>query len=390
LAEDLKTAEELYERAIKLDPNFALAFAELSHLHAWRYHSDDPVSARAEKARAAALEALRLQPELPESHNALGYCFYWIDGNYEKALQEFAIAQRGLPNDSETYLAIGAIERRQGKRLHSTGNMEKAASLNPKDAWVLENLGFNYIALRDFERADKTFDRGLAAAPQSFNLRALKAKLAIEWKEDFGPAEKLVAENPTGMNAVGLATMVRIQLLYLKRQFTEALHILEQIPQESLKDGEGGDAGPYSKSFWQGVFYALLQDETKAQGAFQRARVMAEQAVRESPQEAGRHVHLGIVLAGLGEKEAAIAAGKRAVELLPESKDALDGPMIRTGLAQIYSLTGEKDEALRLLDHLITAPNGVTVPLLKLDPIWDPLRSDPRFRALIDKHDAKA
>jgi TolB-like protein/Flp pilus assembly protein TadD len=387
LPEYLKAAEELYERAIKLDPVFALAYAKLSHLHAWRYHSDDPVAQRAERARAAALEALRLQPELPESHHALGYCFYWIDGDYDKALQEFAIAQRGLPNDSETHLAIGAIERRQGKWPQSTANLEKAASLNPKDAWVLENLAFNYVALRDFERADKTFDRALAIAPQSQNARSSKAKLAVEWKGDLAAVEKTLAEIPRTAPSEGMVTLMRVALFYMKRQFAEGLQFLNQLPQESFKEGEGG---PYSKSYWQGVFHRLLGDQTQARAAYQRARVLAEEAIRKSPQEAGRYVHLGIILAGLDEKEAAIAAGKRAVELLPESKDAFDGPQISAGLAQIYSLTGEKEEALRLLDHLLATPNGATVPLLKLDPIWDPLRDDPRFQALLQKHGGKA
>jgi TolB-like protein/Flp pilus assembly protein TadD len=388
LRENLKKAEEAYEQAIKLDPAFALAYAKLSHLHAWRYHSDDPVAQRAEKARAAALEALRLQPELPESHHALGYCFYWIDGDYEKALQEFAIAQRGLPNDSETHLAIGAIERRQGKWPQSTANLEKAALLNPKDAWVLENLAFNYVALRDFERVEKTLDRALKIAPQSANLHSWKAKLAFEWKGDLDAAEKAIAAAPAGRNSGGMDIFMRIILFYLKRQFAEGLQFLDQLPQESFKEGEGG--GPYSKSYWQGVFYKLLGDEPRAHAAYQRARVVAEEAVRKSPQEAGRYSHLGSILAGLGEKEAAIAAGKRAIELLPESKDAFDGPMMTMGLARIYSLTGEKDEALRMLDHLLTAPNGVTVPILKLDPIWDPLRDDPRFQALLQKHGGKA
>jgi serine/threonine-protein kinase len=98
---------------------------------------------------------------------------------------------------------------------------------------------------------------------------------------------------------------------------------------------------------------------------------------------------LGQILAGLGQKDAAIAEGKRAVELLPESQDAFDGPEVTQALAQIYAWTGERDQAFGLLDHSLTVPNGLTVPMLKLDPVWDPLRSDPRFQALIDKFGSK-
>ena len=110
--------------------------------------------------------------------------------------------------------------------------------------------------------------------------------------------------------------------------------------------------------------------------------------MRESPDDAARHGQLGLILAGLGQKDAAIAEGKRAVELLPESQDAFDGPEVTAVLAQIYAWTGEYDQAFGLLDHLLVVPNGITVPGLKLDPIWDPLRKDPRFQALIDKYAA--
>jgi len=110
--------------------------------------------------------------------------------------------------------------------------------------------------------------------------------------------------------------------------------------------------------------------------------------LREAPEDAARHAQHGLILAALGQKQEAIAEGKRAVELLPESQDAFDGPKIAASLAQIYALTGKSDKAFRLLDHLLQVPNGLTVPTLKLDPVWDPLREDPRFQALIDKYAA--
>jgi tetratricopeptide (TPR) repeat protein len=111
--------------------------------------------------------------------------------------------------------------------------------------------------------------------------------------------------------------------------------------------------------------------------------------LRDSPDAASRHVILGMILAGLGENQAAIAEGKRAVELLPESQGAFDGPRCSVALAQIYAWVGEHDEAIRLLDHLLRTPNGVSVHLLKLDPVWDPLRNEPRFQSLISKYTAK-
>src|SRR5213595_2421229 len=161
-------AEPLLEQAIKLDPNFALAFASLSRVESWAYHSFDPIPGRREKARLNADEALRLQPDLPEGHLALGFSYYYGDRDYERALAEFDIARRELPNESQAYLAIGAIQRRQGKWAESTANLEKAAALDPKNTNVLGQLCFSYIAQRNFETADKLLDRVIAASPQAF------------------------------------------------------------------------------------------------------------------------------------------------------------------------------------------------------------------------------
>ena len=140
---------------------------------------------RREKARLNANEALRLQPDLPEGHLALGFSYYYGDRNYERALTEFEIAKRGLPNEAQAYIAIGAIQRRQGKWTESTANLEKAAALDPKNVTILINLAFNYIALRNFDAADKTLDRAIAAAPQAFGPVGFKAYVAILSKGDL-------------------------------------------------------------------------------------------------------------------------------------------------------------------------------------------------------------
>jgi TolB-like protein/Flp pilus assembly protein TadD len=384
---DLNKAEELFQRAIQLDPSFALAYAQLSHVDSWLFHSSDPSPARREKARTAVNEALRLEPNLPEAHVALGYCYYYGDREYERALAEFAIAQRGLPNDSEVYLAIAAIQRRQGKWQESTENFEKAASLNPSDGTVLQNLATNYAALRRYEAADKIYDRGIAASPNSFGLRGMKAKLAMEWKGDLSYAAKMLKTVPAGFDPGGLVTFSRANVLIMQRRFQEALQVLQQLPGDVV---HGESASPIPKGLTEGMIYRFLGDSTKASEAFGRALVIAEKSVGERPDDAGCHALLGGVLAGLGRKEEAIREGKRAVELLPESKDALDGPEMTIALAQIYTWVGEKDLALQLLEHSAAQPAGIMTPMLKLDPIWDPLRDDPRFKQLIAKQNTQS
>jgi len=282
-------------------------------------------------------------------------------------------------------MAVGSIERRQGKWAESTANFEKATALSPKDTFLLVNLADNYRANRNFEKADKLYDRAIEAAPNSLGALGGKGKLAVELKGDFAEIEKQLAKVPPGVDPDGQVTSVRVWLLMLQRKFPEALAVLNELPQEVLHDS----TAPVSKAAFEGMLYFFQGNKAKAQAAFQRARPFAEQSLRESPGDAARHIQLGFILTGLDRKQEALAEGRRAVELTPESEDALDGPHLTASLAQIYAWVGEKDQALRLLDRSLETPNGITVPMLKLDPMWDPLRNDPRFQALIDKRGAK-
>jgi TolB-like protein len=379
-------AEPLFEQAIKLDPNFAVAFAGLSMVESWAYHSFDPTPGRREKARLNADEALRLQPDLPEGHLALGFSYYYGDRDYKHALAEFDIARRGLPNESQAYMAIGAIQRRQGKWAESTANLEKAATLDPKNTNLLINLSYSYMAQRDFETADKIVDRVIAASPQSFQARGLKGFVAMQWKGDLSVAEKVFSSIPPETDSDGLMTLARSWILRLKGKFPEALQVLQQFRGETLSNTT---TAPCPKAFVEGEIYLAQGDQAKARTALEHARVVSDQLLRAVPADPNRHGQHGLILAGLGQKREAIAEGKRAVELLPESEDAFDGPQVTAVLAQIYAWTGEFDEAFRLVDHLLVIPNGLTVPILKLDPGWDPLRKDSRFQALIDKYSPK-
>ena len=379
-------AEPLFEQAIKLDPNFALAFAGLSMVESWLYHSSDPVPARREKARLNADEALRLQPDLPEGHLALGFSYYYGDRDYERAHAEFEIAKRGLPNDAQAYLAIGSIQRRQGKWTESTANLERAAALDPKNADILRNLAFSYMAERKFETADKILDRVIVAAPQSLEAPLVKGGVAILWKGDLSVAEKVFSSVPPGADPQGLMTWAHVWVLTLGRKFPEALQVLQKFRGETLITYSTASS---PKAFLEGTIHLLQGDKTKAKAELEHARVVSEKLLREAPEDPARHAQHGLILAALGQKQEAIAEGKRAVELLPESQDAFDGPQETAALAQIFAWTGESDEAFRLLDHLLTIRSGLTVPIFKLDPAWDPLRKDPRFQTLINKYAVK-
>jgi len=387
----LKQSEQLYARAIELDPKFALALACYSQLESWIFHTFDPTREPRQKARALAEQALQLQPDLPEAHLAMGFSYYYGDNNYDAALKEFEIAQRGLPNESGAYLALGAIQRRQGKWAESTANLEKAASLNPKDSWPLQNLAFNYQMLRNFDAANKTIDRGLKVDPNGVGLWEVKSKLAIAEKGDLSVSEKafqtvksIPLNDENKLRIVGS----RADVFLLERKYKEALREAESLPDDLF--GTAFSQHLSGKYYLIGFARKALQDEAAARAAFLKAKDLLEAQLKESPDAADIHIQLAKVLAYLGEKDAALAEARRASELLPESKDAFGGPEIAAGVAEVHAILGDNGRAIEILDGLLSRPSAVTVQSLRVSPIWDSLRNDPGFQALLNKYGGKA
>jgi TolB-like protein/class 3 adenylate cyclase/Flp pilus assembly protein TadD len=379
--DEVENGIRLYERAVQVDPSFALAFARLSYCYSVTYH-ETRSPAVLEKARVTAKQAIQLQPALSEARSALGYIYYWGEGDYEHALAEFAIAKAGLPNDPDIFSALGAIERRQGKWSESIADLEKSASLTPRDAFAWGNVAGTYYAIRDFPSAAKATEHGIDLDPNFWNNREIRALVEIDWKGDLSLLEKFVAAMPESFDPDGQVTFSHVYLKILQRKYNEALQVLNKSP--------AGHSAPswvlptqFPKSFLMAEVYRLMNDMPKARVSFAEAQHIIEQSIAENPADAPRHALLGQIYAGLGEKEQAIREGKRAVELLPESKDAFDGPLMTLGLAQIYAMLGDADSALPLLEHSLATPRGVSVNTLKLDPVWDPLRKDPRFQKLI-------
>jgi TolB-like protein/Flp pilus assembly protein TadD len=386
----LKQGEGMYERAITLDPNFALAFARYSQLESWIVHSVDRTSGRREKARELAVRAAQLQPQLPEAHLALGFVYYYIDNNFSAAASEFEIAQRGLPNESDGYLALGAIQRRQGKWTDSNASLEKAVTLNPKDTWSMQNLAINYEMQRNWDAANKILDRALLIAPHAFGLMEIKCKVAIEERGDFSLAQQFLNGVDTSQLSPEIQAQIaagRAQMFILQRQFRKALDVAEKLPDAMLTTYPGALCGKYTTV---GVAKKGVGDEAGARDLFERAKRFAENDVKLTPDDGGAHARLAEALALLGQKETALAEIKRAQELLPETKDAFEGPQISQTMAEIYAIFGDADGAISILDGLLQRPSTVTVAVLKINPVWDPLRKDPRFQALLDKYGAKA
>ena len=387
--EEVEKVVQLYQKATELDPTFALAFAKLSYMTALSYYTRPNLTVL-KKARAAATEAIRLQPDLPEAHFALAHIHLWGDHDYGQALTELQTARIGLPNDADILAAIASIERRQGKWAESTKNYEKAAELNPKDTtiWTM-GLAGNYHALRDWSNAAKMFDRGIAADPNFFYGHLWKALLDIESKGDTRAMEQLLAKTPEDVDADGQVTFSRYKLKMFQRNYDDALAVLDKSATEEIEGWYTASGADYPKSFLRGLAYRLKSDSANARRYFEEVRPVLEQRVQEHQTLGPAHALLGQLYAGLDRRDDAIRESKMGMELWPESNDAMHGPHVTMLVAETYALLGEPDLAVPLLEHSISSVNGLTPSLLKLDPIWDSLRDDPRFGQIVAAAEAK-
>jgi tetratricopeptide (TPR) repeat protein len=336
-----------------------------------------------------ASRALQLQPDLPEAHLARGFSLYYGEGDYDAALNEFEIARGGLPNEMEVYLALGAIKRRQGRWAESTADLEKAATLNPQDSWPLQNLFFNFEMLRQFDKANETLSRALALAPNSFGLWQVKSNLAFLENGDLSAAEEALRhldKLPDSSEKRQYAPLARANLFLLQRKYADALAAAQSAPEEPP---QGFADHAHGKQMLIGLAHTWLGNESAAGAAFSAVKEAAQNSLRSIPGNADLHGKLGLALAFLGEKEAAMAEANRAMELRPETKDAFEGPVITELAAEIYCVAGDHGRAIELLDGLLSRPASITVAALKTSPIWDPLRNEAAFQQLLTKYGAK-
>ena len=387
--ENGEKALQLLDQAIVRDPQFALAYSLASRFHDELYwFGFDKTRARLAKARAAVDTALRLHPELGDAHLALAYHYYYGYRDYERARAELAIALRATPNDAEVWDGMAAVDRRQGRWDDAVANFERARQLDPHNPAVIWNLAETYLSLCRFDEAATIFAEGLTNNPQArlFSL----AHGAIELKRD-GNIRALcgaLKDLPRDFDPGGAVTTVGIRLNLMERDFEGARHWLETSPRDLLNDaGLGGmassiDGYSFPRTWFAGLIARGEGNHEAAQHAFAKTRETVQADLKQWPDDAKTNIMLALVESALGRKDEAIRAGQRAVQLLPTSHDAFDGPAIATNLAVVYAQLGEQDLALQELTPLLDIPNGPTRGMLRVEPEWDPLRNDPRFKKL--------
>jgi TolB-like protein/class 3 adenylate cyclase/Tfp pilus assembly protein PilF len=387
LLEDYKAADQFYLQAIALDPNFALAHARLASVCAEVFHYYEPTDSWRIRARTEAETALELQPNLAEGHFALGQCSYWMDQDYERALEQFDIAFRLSPGSGDIGRLIAAIKRRQGKWQESLEEYEKVARVDPQNSNTVRELVFTNTAMRRWPEAARWAEKMRAMAPTSLVAKIQSGYVNFWWKGDTSALKSLLREVPEGVDPDGGVTSCRWDVAMIERDYAGATRAVDASPANEFSYMNGGLT---PKAFFYGCIALAKGDNAAAQKKLTEALTVFENAMKEAPTSAERHANLGLLYAFIGRKAEAIQEGSRAVELKPESKDAVDGAIMNCYLALIYARVRENDLAIPLLERLLKTPGAVdsvdysiTINDLKYRWEWNPLRKDSRFQKLI-------
>ena len=384
-------ALRLIDEAIKRDPQFALAYGLASRLHSELFwFGYDKSASRLEKAKAAADAALELQPDLGEAHLAKAFYYYYGFRQYDVAEKHVSAAVRAIPNDADVLNTAGAIARRGGRWNAAVSTLEQARDRDPRNLSVLWSLFESYLALHEYTKADGTVSDALSVSPSADFFVLARSAIALFRDGDTAPLRSALRKIPRSFDPGGATSTIALRLSLMERDVEEADRVLAACRHEKLDDnGLSGVAGALDgytvpKSWYAGLIAQARGNESSARAAFEQAKRAVRDDLVQSPNDAKTLAMLALIHASVGEKNEALGAATRAGELLPIAKDSFDGPILATTLAAVSAKLGEKDLAIRQLESLVGIPNGPTPGTLRVEPEWDSLRDDSRFKKLAE------
>ena len=386
IAEDVRAAVlsalQSLDQAIKRDPDFVSAYCYIARANDLLYFFDlDPTLNRILLAEAAVKAALRLRPESAEAHFAMADFLFRCHRDYDGALKELAIARPGLPNDTAFFILSGYINRRRDNWAQAERDFSDAVALDPRNPNAYNLLADTYNLQRKHFLAAQVYDRVLAAGERTPIVFFRRDSAIFNGTSNSTELRQVLSENPD-MDIGGGQTPVRVFLALVDGNFAEAERVLAASSREDFQDIDYSFY--YPKAWFEAMIARAKGDSARATAAFSAARTILEQKLAVKPEHARTVAVLAQVDAGLGRKELAIQEAQHAVDLMPVSKDIYDGALVLEGLAQVYTWTNEADRAIEVLEKLVTMPGYTNYARLKLHPMWNPLRGDPRFQKIVN------
>jgi TolB-like protein/Tfp pilus assembly protein PilF len=383
---DRRKAIELLDEAVKRDPSFFDAYCQLAFAHEQLYatRGSDHTPARLALAEAAVQAATRLRPDAAETHLARAQFLYYGLRDYAGALAELEIARRALPNDPRLFELTGYILRRRGQPEEGLQNLQRAVELDPRNFFTLQQIALSYEFLGRYAEAIAALDRASAIAPDNVETRANRASYYVLWKADTRPLRQTIdAILAQGGGAIATAADSSFFCALAERDPGAAERALVALGDNPCW-GEG--VINLSRSFGEGLLARMTKDEARARTAFEGARIQQEKIVQAQPDYGPALCVLGLIDAALGRKELALDEGRQAIALTPLEKDVNNGSRVLQYFAITAAWAGEKELALQQLEAGLRAPDAsqmLSYGALKLFPVWDPLRSDPRFEKIV-------
>jgi tetratricopeptide (TPR) repeat protein len=382
---DLRKAIELLDEAIKRDPSFFDAYCQLARAHESLYaDGSDHTPARLALAEAAVQAATRLRPDAAETHLARAQYLYFGLRDYAGALAELEIARGALPNDPRIFEFTGYILRRRGQQEEGLRNLERAVELDPRNFFTLQQIALSYLNLRRYAETIAALDRALAIVPDNVETRANRGEFYLCWKGDTRPLHQTIdAILAQGPGAIATAADTWFFCALAERDPAAAERALVALGDNPCW---GESAIILSHSFGEGLLARMTKDEARARTAFEAARAQQEKIVQAQPDYGPALCVLGLIDAALGRKDLALDEGRRAIALMPLEKDVANGSRVLQYFAITAAWAGDKELAFRQLEAGLRAPNAslmLSYGALKLFPVWDPLRGDPRFEKIV-------
>ena len=385
IRENIECARRSFERALVLDPDFALAHAALSTVHGIYYWFEfDPSPERVALARKEAENALRLAPGLPEAHEAMGFAHYWGRRDYRRALVEFRIALRERSGYAEAWNGVASVERRMGDWAAADAAYRNTVRLDPRNVSALMDLAYMYSVVHRYEDAVRLLDRALDLAPDFHMAAVIRGYVRLAQSGDLGPLQACMGGlSPVAdLGGWGPTVAHTSYVFLLKRKPDSLLTVLRAVPPDMYHVPTG-----FQPRVYEAWGHRMRGDLGASRAAFQQALAVLDTVdVGVGPDSWTVHADRGLALAGLGRPREALKEAQDLRECLVYREDHLDGPNVAEGRAMVLAQAGEADAALDEIERLLAGPSYMSVYKLRLDPTWDPIRNHPRFKALLVKY----